>query len=404
MDKNAHIASINMQEDNYIEYESAFIEYNEETLLDNIDVLKQALHEHELDAEAEIFFAMKACYQADVLVTFSREGISFEILSEYEASILSHNFDDEFNCVVNGFGRTKGFLKKCIEANHSIVIDSLHQLGQLEELTASLALDQCVNVGVRISPPALASDSPYVTETKLGYASTDEEFTAIIQKLALLSARLKVEFIHLHSTICETNPDFFRQLFMHQKPIVKSIENELGYKVKRINIGGGFASFSRKQDAQNFFSKVFQLFKQSFPENSIMLEPGRFLCNNSAKAVGRIIDIKERAESIYIFTNVTTNALIPIPTANYYIQQIDALKNIENKKNKALYIVDSITSPHNIITVLKNEPYIPQIGDQITIGNCGAYTTNMQASWCFPLLPVRFVKKSTDALTTIHNV
>ena len=205
---------------------------------------------------------------------------------------------------------------------------------------------------------------------------------------------------HVHLTINEISSE----IYLYALEIIKELKNSVEKKysnitIKSINIGGGYESYDEKNCSiqKKTFEDISNKFSTLFKEEELLIEPGRYLVNHAGYVLGTVTDIKRIGNHYNIFSDITTNVLIPIPTARYTLYEPK-----ENKGGKiSISIVDGITSPSNIVISNIRTNHKFKIGDKILLSHCDAYTTVLQEFWVFDPFHVSYILKDN---TIIHSL
>ncbi len=376
--------------------DSPSLVYSEDILLKNINTLKSVFNENRSDCIPNIYFAAKACYHLEVLSLFQMNGLGIEVMSFNEWHLARQAGFKGTSIISNSIGRSTEFLECCIKDCNIIIIDSEYDLKQVQKLASEV--DSEVKIGVRIfvqnSECRSVGKNPFSEgRSKLGLSMQDHLFTEIINLCIAKGSKLKLKILHVHNkTNCSKFYNYERTLEA-LKNVHAYIKLKYGITdISLIDIGGGMAIEQQIPNLEGQLSKLKQTFTNLFGNQlSLLMEPGRFLVNNAGFVVAVVTEVKKVQEQLYIFTNASTNVLIPIDTAQYSL----VFPNIVQEGLFNCTFADSICSPNNILVrnVLLNK--IPEIGDKVIFGNCGAYTSSMASFWSSDIFPIWLWSNST---------
>jgi diaminopimelate decarboxylase len=301
--------------------------------------------------------------------------------------------------ICNGIGRPTEFLKRAYLDKAYIIIDSLGDFQKAIQLLEKY--DEEINLGIRVKLDlSKFPTSPYSRDSvKLGIIPSSNTFNHILTNCHSNSL-INLDMLHVHTTINETSSDIYKYALLQLRDLILNIEGNFPHlKITKINIGGGFGmkEESFKDNSESIFKQISDYFLDIFgKEFTLIIEPGRYLVNKSGYVFTRVTDIKENINgSFFIFVDASTNVLIPIPSASY------CLLYPQNTKSKGYFsvaIVDGITSPDNIIISRTYLDNLPNIGDLLILGNCGAYTDVLSEFWAFNPFLVSFLNSQDELI------
>jgi diaminopimelate decarboxylase len=335
--------------------------YFKDRIIQNIDSIKKQFKEFQ---KKEFFYAMKANAQPKILKIIKDAGMGVEVMSEFELKLaLEVGFNPE-KIIFNGPAKTDQALKLAVNKKiKCIIIDSLSETKKL------VKLDKKLLVMVRCHPnlPKLINKKLFVPEySKLGLSLKEKEIWAVLEtikesKLTLngfsFNIAARQRNFNLHSQALESILGFYNKL-----------DNKTKNKIKIIDIGGGFDSPLFIKDNFKFKKEIINFFKDK--KIKLFVEPGRSITNDAGIVLTKIITAKNTGNKNYLFVDIATNYLIPLPLS-YYV--IDSQKKY---KKQGYSIVDGICSTVGVI----NDKCILSISKEneiLLIINCGAYTFNM---------------------------
>lgn len=336
-----------------------------------------ALMQNGLSNTSDLYYALKSCYHPPLLKSIACQGLGAEVLSEMEFNLAKANGFTRF--IVNGMGRTRSFFEKVLaEKDVCIIVDSEQDIEHLQSIAGSIA--RPISVGFRFAIDVTSGSSYYQTTThKLGNSFDGALFKKFI---ALCKQESFVwDLMHAHSTINELNEAVYLETISILQGYVEDLKKQNIPIPSRIDIGGGFEVFdpANAHEFSSLFTQIASSFRAAFPEQKLVLEPGRYLSAYAGYTIGVVQDIKKREGKYWIITDIGTNTLIPIPNARYSL-----LKPLATKEGLLVGITDGITSPSNNIITDTRIAELPRRGDYICIGNTGAYTDVYSTFWAYP--------------------
>lgn len=367
--------------------------YDERILLENIQILKNNIG-------ADVFFALKSCYNKDVLSFIAKSGCGAETMSENEYHLAQKTGFEPKNIILNGLGRSLDLLERALDEGSIIIVDSPNDLKRIQSLSKNKKI---IRLGLRLDLGLgeRMGSSPYGELNKLGSYDSDElyrEFFSILMQVP----NATFEVLHVHFTINEKNLSIYDAALKEIDRHIANIRSKWPkFMPKKIDIGGGFFPFYRDQmkDAVEFFKGLNLLIEQNLGRNQkIIIEPGRFISNSCGIVLTKVLDKKSKGRNNYIIVDAGTNVLIPIPSVHYRISPINHKLDMRHASRYIATVCDGITSPTNIIVRDAEFPVEPEIGDRILIENAGAYTDVLSEFWVYDPYPVSYLKKDGEVV------
>ncbi|OGC35509.1 diaminopimelate decarboxylase, partial [candidate division WOR-1 bacterium RIFOXYC2_FULL_37_10] len=230
------------------------------------------------------------------------EGLGVDVSSFGELYTAKKAGVDLANVYMHGNNKPRKELEDAIDLNvGAIVVDNFAELETIGEITSKLKKQ--VKILFRVNPGIEAHTHEFIqtgqTDSKFGIAKED------ILKAVLLALKLEyVDFAGLHahigSQIFDVNP-FLAEIDV-LADLARQINNELNYKVKEINIGGGLGidySGSDNVPSIDFFAnKIVSHFKEKcadaeIGEPKLILEPGRSIIGVAGVTLYTVGNVKD---------------------------------------------------------------------------------------------------------------
>lgn len=346
--------------------ESVYV-YNQDTLRQKAATLKS------LSAADQIFFAIKANHNPDVLQTLYEQGLGFECVSVVEVSYVLKLFPEiERSRILftpNFASRTE--YAAGLKAGVNFGVDSTYPIMHWPELFTGK------EIILRIDPKTGKGHHDYVKT-----AGKRSKFGIPIEELAELSVfckkhHIKVVGLHAHAGSGILQTGHWRE---HADLLNRC--REWFSEVKILDLGGGFGIQDKFHQVPLDFARVqqsLQEFKNEFPDVAIWLEPGRFLVAEAGVLLTRVTQVKTKEDQHFIGVNTGMNSLIRPALYGAYHQIVNLSKKDEKITQNAT-VVGPICESSDILG--RNIPMPDTLeGDVVLIANAGAYGQVMSSSY-----------------------
>lgn len=362
--------------------------YSERRLRHQASILFDGLR-GAFSGHVEAYFAVKSCYCRPVLRVIRSIGFGAEVMSELEFDLASSCDIQGSQIMVNGLGRPLELFVKAIRSQSTIILDSEGDSAKLRR-----ALDHiggAARVGIRIALDMRSvPSSPYASSShKLGLRMGSRELNSVLDYCEA-DQRVTLSVLHAHFSINERARDTYEHGLRQLADIAARIEEQYHrIHFEGIDIGGGFATYDSSEDplARSFFHEIGLLAEKYFAGRSLLLEPGRYISNPSGYVVATVTDVKRVEDRWVVVTDATTNVLVPVSSRRHIL--LDPQPTLGGRYEIA--VVDGITSPDNVVIPALRLACLPEVGQRILLGNCGAYTDVLAHVWAFQPFPVYFV-------------
>ena len=248
--------------------------------------------------EAQIFYALKANPDENVIATLANTACGFELASKEELKLLEP-FDVSANRIA--FGNT---IKKAQDIQYFYASGVRLFASDSEEDICTLAkLAPASKVYIRLlAEPSDTADWPL--DRKFGcYKDYAIKLLILAKDLGLIPYG-----ISFHVGSQQNNPDAWESAIKNAGKIFADCA-EIGIELKLLNIGGGFpvAYLKAVPDIKNFAKTIQHAIRQYFKKTPIlMMEPGRYLVAEAGILVTEtmLVTRKHEAESRWVYLDV----------------------------------------------------------------------------------------------------
>ncbi len=332
--------------------------YLKEKILDNAKKLKEHFR------NVEVFYAVKANFNPEILSIFKDEGFGFEVVSKGELKLALKTGIDPTKIVFNGNGKTYEEVKFAIENGVEIFnFDSVDQLLLLESVANEL--NKTIKALARIKSLIDVETHPHlqtgIFTSKFGL--NDEEIDEVLDISKNLK-KVKIVGIHSHigSNIRDEEP-FIKSTYRVIK-IAKSFGN-----IEILNLGGGFAINMN-------FKEVPKLYNELTKNYRVFIEPGRYLIGDAGFILSKVISIKKGYPHDFLVIDCSMSELIrPALYGAYH-----PIKPLKEKAPEKFYLVVGPICENSDVF---GEYLLPSMDlyDLLIIENCGAYGYSMSSNY-----------------------
>ena len=347
--------------------------YDKFTIENSIKKLKK------IEAIDQLFFAMKANFNSEILDIIYKSGLGFECVSIGEMKRL---FDLMPNIDRNKIIFTPNFAKKsdyiwALANQVTVIVDSVYPIAKWPDIFENQ------DIMIRIDPGKGDGHHDHVitagSHSKFGIPLSD------INQVLRLCEKYCIKIIGLHT---------------HNGSGIKNISTwldtaklllELSKKFKDtavINLGGGIPikeKLNQREFDFNKFSHMLIDLKKNFKNIEMWFEPGRFIVGESGALITHVTQIKQKDDQNYIGVDVGMNVLIrPILYGSYH--EIVNLTKYDQERKLLVSIVGPICESGDKLGENREFPETDE-EDVILIANAGAYVRSMASEYNLREMP-----------------
>lgn len=259
---------------------------------------KQALRDRYKDFEtcfpgADIYYAMKADAERELLETLSEAGSGFEAASLYELRMLKdikvHPDKILYGTSIKPVSHIREFHEYGVTR---FAFDSMQELDKI----AAIAPEARVYVRVSVND----TGSIYRFSEKFG--TVHENIVPLLAHARDIG--LQHYGISFHVGSQASNMDAWAHAIRGLIPVLKHLK-ELGLDIEILNIGGGYPSFYASNEENLALEEIADTVHEAMAElpyqPRLVLEPGRAMVAESAVLVASVIARVERIEHTWLF-------------------------------------------------------------------------------------------------------
>jgi diaminopimelate decarboxylase len=274
------------------------------TVRQQVHSLQQHLRQY--PSEAGITYAAKAYFSLGIARRLAQLGIGVDVVSRGELEVARQAGFQPEDVHLHGNNKTEEEIELALQWGiHCIVVDSLDELGFVEQISARLNLP--ANIWLRITPGLDIDTHPYLQTgskaTKFGLPISDGQAAQAI-RAAQNSKWLNLTGLHMHlgSQIRQSQP------YAEAITMLVALAEKENYIPAEISPGGGLGVVYRSEDVHadegqwvnTITSTVQKEFHQrGWPLPRLILEPGRWLVARAGIAVYAVGTTKHASDGTY---------------------------------------------------------------------------------------------------------
>lgn len=359
-----------------------------------------------LPEKAELFYAIKANSDKEILNTLAPWVDGFEISSGGEIERIAH-CQQTLPFVFSGPGKLDSELNEAIE--HNVAAIHVESLGEIHRLQAIAKHHNCTQaVFIRINPTLPETLSTRLTmagrATPFGIDEADLQaaVTAVDQ-----APNLMLQGFHVHAMSHQKSLskhqiliDFYLERWPHWKALSSQPEH-----ITHMNVGGGIG-VNYTEEAQfdwTAFCQHLDLALNSQPDSPIIrFEPGRFISAFCGYYVMEVLDKKaSHGESFVICRGGTHQFRLPVAQSHDH-PVIHLTSHTDRPSDKKRWtLVGQLCTPKDVLSRACDLDHC-DIGDLLVLPLAGAYGYNISHVdfLCHPKPAMSYLPVHTQAFSS----
>lgn len=187
----------------------------------------------------EFSWSYKTNYLKSICAIFHQLGSSAEVVSEFEYQKARNLGIEGKDIIFNGPYKPYHILKIAVEEGAKIHIDNFEEIDTLEKIADEL--DMQIPVAIRVN---MDTESIYPQWSRFGFDLDSNEALEAIKKIKT-GGRLILNGLHSHIGTFMLDANAYGVETQKMVKLLNTIEEDFGFKIEYIDIGGGFASMNR---------------------------------------------------------------------------------------------------------------------------------------------------------------
>ncbi len=371
-------------------------------VLDEVDFRARARAFKDAFVGYDVFYAGKAFLSTTTVRWLDEEGLHLDVCSGGELSVAERAGFPMARVGFHGNNKTEGELVRALELGVGrIIVDSLHEIERLEQLTTELG--RTARVMIRVTAGVEAHTHEYIAtaheDQKFGFSITSgDAFAAVRRVHEAPGLELRGLHSHIGSQIFDSSGFEVaarRVLALHHR-----VRDEIGLDMPEMDLGGGFGIAYTTQDDPRAphqlaaeLSRIVEHECRSLgiAEPRLSIEPGRAIVGPAMCTVYTVGTVKKvaldgGAQRLYV--SVDGGMSDNIRTALY---DADYSATLANRASSATATLSRVVGKHcEAGDIVVKDEFLPADvapGDMVAVPGTGAYCRSMASNYNHALRP-----------------
>ncbi|MFZ4403725.1 MAG: diaminopimelate decarboxylase, partial [Pseudobdellovibrionaceae bacterium] len=319
---NNHVLSLGLKQKSLWplaeKYTSPVYIYDLDFLADRAQKLQKAFAARKgLLSPLQVFYAMKANSNIEVLKTLKNQGCGADVVSAGEILRAKEAGIDGAQMVYSGVGKTVRELTLALENKvDQINIESLPELLRIIDIVKQRPQLGPAQVALRINPDISIETHPYITtglkENKFGMEISLIPELVQVLKDNLPSVTLVGLSLHLGSQMLELSS--FDDALLKMKAIYLDLQKSFS-TLQRFDFGGGLGIFYDRSDLaleESLLQDYAKIVEKHFADMPVQLqtEPGRWLVGHAGVLLTQVQYIKKTPHKTFAIVDTGMHHLM----------------------------------------------------------------------------------------------
>ncbi|BBK39346.1 diaminopimelate decarboxylase [Allostella sp. ATCC 35155] len=326
-----------------------------------------------------VCYALKANSNQAVVRTFAELGAGADIVSEGELfRALAAGVPPE-RIVFAGVGKTAPEMAAALQAGIlQFNVESEGELLRLSQVAAGMG--RTAAVALRVNPDVDAGTHAKITtgtpDNKFGIEIGDARAVAA-QAAALPGIRLAGLAMHIGSQLTSVEP--YRAAFGRLADFARSLMNEDGHRLERLDLGGGLGVHYRHAPPVDLpsYAAAARAAVAGFP-GTIVLEPGRWLVADAGILLARVQYVKRGSLKTFVILDAAMNDLVRPAMYDAWHPLRPVTEPAAGAEPVTVDVVGPICESSDVLATAREMPPVAP-GELVAIGVAGAYGAAMSS-------------------------
>jgi len=350
-------------------------------------------------AEKRIFFATMANDHPEILACIRDQGFGVFVNSPQHLELaLDQGFNPE-TIMYAASNMSDAEIQLCLETRVGLIVDSLGQLAKVGAVAKSPTdVGLRLNVGTALDRQRIQPDPDY----RFGILQNE-----LSEALAITRARgLSIKGLHSYFGTNIHDPAILLEGFARLGSLAEKLP-DLDY----IDVGGGFG-VPDDHDGETFDLETYGRGARDILNRiqaklnrrvELFIEPGRYLTADCGYFFVKVLDLKQRADRVFVGTN---GSVVNFPRPLFHPDRAQHPITLVGRDQREqpfplpLYICGNSTYSGDFLARNISLP-LPEIGEVLVFHNAGAYGRSMITHFLGKERPLEWVV--TSCQTHLHS-
>jgi diaminopimelate decarboxylase len=371
-------------------------------VLDEADFRARARAFKEAFEAYDVFYAGKAFLCTATATWAAEEGLNLDVCTGGELAVAERAGIDMARVGFHGNNKSLAELERAVTLGVGrVIVDSLHEIERLAELTERLG--RTTRVMVRVTAGVEAHTHEYIAtaheDQKFGFSITNgQAFDAVRRVVEAPSLRLLGLHSHIGSQIFDSSG--FEVAARRVLALHGEIQRELEVELPELDLGGGFGIAYTTQDdpsePKQLAAEMSEIVAHEcralgIAEPRLSIEPGRAIVGPSTCTVYEVGTVKEVAldgGATRTYVSVDGGMSDNIRTALY---DADYSCTLASRRSDAPPVLSRVVGRHcEAGDIVVKDEFLPgdvRPGDLLAVPGTGAYCRSMASNYNHALRP-----------------
>lgn len=266
------------------------------------------LFRNTLPSSTEVFYAMKANNNFQVLKTFQKEGVGVDVVSGGEIALAKEAGFPPDKMIFSGVGKTSEEITTALQWGLlQINVESLEELKAIHHIAKNFK--KSASIALRINPDVDVESHPYIRTGRVDHKFGIDE-SQIPEILEFIKQNHKI--LHLQGLSQHIGSQIFDlKSVLKAAQSLKSLYEKLlreGFDLKTLDMGGGLGvdynspGLDKDRLLLNEYGKTLEKLFKGF-SGRIFVEPGRFLIARFGLLCIRVEYVKKTPHKTFAIVN-----------------------------------------------------------------------------------------------------
>lgn len=335
-----------------------------------------------------LFASYKACYLGEVLREIHAAGIDAEVCSAFEHALARRLNLAPDRIVWNAVALSEDEVGLAVAPPPVLI--GLNTLDDIRRLNCAAAhVSSAIPVMLRIHPKT--ARTAYVARgSRLGFDMEDGSALAAVRE-TLQHPHLDLLGLHYHIDTQQTDGEHPARVLEGALRFARDLAARLGWRARRIGIGGGLASSSRLRaegrTVAAYAAPILQVLAGEPDPPELAVEPGRYFTEDAAVVVTRVVSRARNAGQDWLIVDANSNTLVPFEGRAFPVLSPDG-------GSEMAWVGDRMSTTTGVIGRTRIGPDAGP-GSLLLILNAGAYALSTAQNFMYGLPKVAMLSGRT---------